>query len=100
LNFGIDFSSRAFAGGERYDSRTEKLGYCSIPAVGLAIGDSTLCDLLRKKDLLSQLERAIDCSLVFDEISKGCALKIANELRHRGFSAEYCLHNIPFGKHF
>ncbi|MDR2436390.1 MAG: histidine--tRNA ligase [Puniceicoccales bacterium] len=98
--FDSDLSSRALAGGGRYDSLAEKLGYCSIPAVGLAIGDVTLRDLLGQKNLLPQLEKVVDCFLVFDEISEGYALKMANELRHRGFSVEYCLHDISFGKQF
>jgi histidyl-tRNA synthetase len=98
--FDSDLSSRALAGGGRYDSLAEKLGYCSIPAVGLAIGDVTLCDLLRKKNLLPKLEKVTDCFVVFDETSRGHALKLANGLRRRGFSAEYALHNIPFGKQF
>jgi histidyl-tRNA synthetase len=98
--FDSDLSSRAIAGGGRYDSLAEKLGYCSIPAVGLAVGDVTLCDLLRKKNLLPRLEKVTDCFVVFDEISRGHALRLVHGLRRRGFSVEYVLHDIPFGKQF
>ncbi|MDR2720738.1 MAG: histidine--tRNA ligase [Puniceicoccales bacterium] len=98
--FDSGLSSRALAGGGRYDSLTEKLGYCSIPAVGLAIGDVTLCDLLMEKKLLPHLEKVMNCFLIFDEISREYALKLANKLRHRWFSVEYCLHNISFSKQF
>jgi histidyl-tRNA synthetase len=69
-----------------------------MPAVGLAICDVTLYDSLRKKNLLPQLEKVINYFLVFDEMFRGRALKMTNELPHRGFSMEYCLHDIPFGK--
>ncbi|MDR1255669.1 MAG: histidine--tRNA ligase [Puniceicoccales bacterium] len=96
--FDRSLTSRALAGGGRYDSLAEKLGYGSIPAVGLAIGDVTLCDLLREKKLLPKLGKITDCFIVFDEISRNHGLKLANELRRCGLSVEYALRDIPFGK--
>jgi histidyl-tRNA synthetase len=96
--FDRDLASRALAGGGRYDSLTEKLGYDSIPAVGLAIGDVTLCDLLREKNLLPELKKNTDYFVIFDEISKNHALKLTNELRRSGFAVEYALHDVSFGK--
>jgi histidyl-tRNA synthetase len=96
--FHRSLASRALAGGGTYDSLTKKLSYGSIPVVGLAIGDVTLCDLLREKNLLPELEKNTDCFVIFDEISKTHAVKLDNELRHGGFAVEYALHDISFGK--
>ncbi|MDR0715695.1 MAG: histidine--tRNA ligase [Puniceicoccales bacterium] len=96
--FDRAMTSRALAGGGRYNSLAEKLGYSSIPAVGLAIGDVTLCDLLREKNLLPKLKKITDCFVIFDETSKYHAMRFANELRRHGFAVEYSLHPIPFGK--
>jgi histidyl-tRNA synthetase len=44
--------------------------------------------------------KSTDCYVIFDEISKNHALKLANGLRHGGFAVEYAFHDISFGKQF
>jgi histidyl-tRNA synthetase len=90
--------SRALAGGGRYDCLVEKLGYGDIPAVGMAIGDVTLRDILREKNLLPKLEKTLNCFLVFDTSSKDYAMELANELRRCGLSLEYSFRDLSLTK--
>lgn len=98
--FDRELSSRALAGGGRYDSLTEKLGYQSIPAVGLAIGDVTLSNLLHEKRLLPQCKKSLDYFFVFEPFCQNVVLKVANMLRRNNISVEYCLNNISFSRQF
>jgi histidyl-tRNA synthetase len=85
---------RALAGGGRYDDLAPKLG-CSkinIPAVGLAIGDVTLQELLIKKQKLPSMPPSRNIFLAFnspeDETS---VLQDAHFLRQKGFPVTYAM---------
>ena len=54
--FEASGEGRALAGGGRYDDLVGKLGSQPMPAVGFAMGDVTLGDLLEKKGLLEEAE--------------------------------------------
>jgi histidyl-tRNA synthetase len=90
---------RALAGGGRYDDLATKLG-CSktnIPAVGLAMGDVTLRQLLEDKGKLSDAQAYIypwraDIALLFDSPkAKAWALEDATQLRQKGYVVTYNL---------
>ena len=84
---------RALAGGGRYDQLFEKLTQHPMPAVGFAIGDVTLTDLLNKYHLLPNYRRTVDVCCVFEETERDVALQQAQVLRQRNFSVLY-----PFGE--
>ena len=92
--------SRALAGGGRYDALTEKLGYQKIPAVGAAIGDVTLTDLLRKNNLLPNCERALDCFVVFENSCREWAFKLIDLLRSNEICTDFLMHDSAFDKQF
>ncbi len=98
--FDSKLSSRALAGGGRYDTLTEKLGYQSIPAVGVAIGDVTLSDFLKEKNLLPVYKKNIDCFIIFEQKSRSYALRLINELRMKNIIAEYSMKALSFDKQF
>jgi histidyl-tRNA synthetase len=83
--------SRAIAGGGRYNNLIEKFGYPKTAAVGLAIGDVTLTNILREKHLLPAFEPKCDLYMIFDENSKSFALQDSHQLRLAGISVTYAL---------
>ena len=52
--FEVSGEGRAIAGGGRYDALVKKLGGPNMPAVGFAMGDVTLVDLLESKSLVPE----------------------------------------------
>lgn len=92
---------RALAGGGRYDDLVEKLCGQAMPAVGFAMGDVTLVDLLEKKSLLEVAEPVPDFVLVLGGAAERAqALKDAAVLRAAGYRVEYPLKEVAFGKQF
>jgi histidyl-tRNA synthetase len=83
--------SRAIAGGGRYDDLIEKFGYPRTAAVGLAIGDVTLANVLADKHLMPAFDPIFDLFIIFDEPSTALALGDAYFLRSQGFSVNYML---------
>ncbi len=86
-------------GGGRYDGLVQELGGPDTPAVGWAIG------LERLIILLQQLDATQTTAIDFYVVSRGTAaehqaLKIAQKLRHSGFSVELDLSGSAFGKQF
>ncbi len=86
-------------GGGRYDGLVQELGGPDTPAVGWAIG------LERLIILLQQLDATQTTVIDFYVVSRGTAaehqaLKIAQKLRHSGFSVELDLSGSAFGKQF
>ena len=63
---GVDCGreGRALAGGGRYDTLLEKLGYNPMPACGFGMGDVTMTDLLEEKGLLPPIIQKPDLYLV------------------------------------
>lgn len=90
--------SRALAGGGRYDDLVKKLGYNDLPAVGFAIGDVTLGNLLREKGLLPDITKKINVYVVFSQTTERTAMSIISQLRSRGHSVEYSLKEQSFSK--
>jgi histidyl-tRNA synthetase len=95
-------TARALAGGGRYDNLIQKLGGPDLPAVGFAIGDMTV------GDLLAELERPLggvetpDVYLVLGEGAdiRQTALGVVATLRAAGLSVDYPLKETGFGKQF
>ena len=56
--------ARALAGGGRYDNLVKKMGGPDLPAVGFAMGDVTLADLLDEVKLSPTLIEAADYYLI------------------------------------
>ncbi|HCJ11816.1 MAG TPA: histidine--tRNA ligase [Opitutae bacterium] len=83
--------SRALAGGGRYDELVKKLGGPDMPAVGLAIGDVTLKDLLEEKELLPLYFHTVDLFVIIGEgeSEKTCAYQDILDLRRAGWSVSY-----------
>ena len=92
---------RALAGGGRYDDLIERLSGNSMEAVGFAMGDVTLLDLLESRSLLPTLTDKPDVVLIFSgDEERAAALKDAAFLRHSGFRVEYPLKQLGFSKQF
>lgn len=93
--------SRALAGGGRYDHLVKKLGGPDIPAVGYAMGDVTMLDLLSEKNLIPQTLPSPECFVVMESPQvQADALKVATYLRDKGISVEYALKEGSFNKQF
>ncbi|MDR0351108.1 MAG: histidine--tRNA ligase [Puniceicoccales bacterium] len=86
--------SRALAGGGRYDDLTKKMGYAELPAVGFAIGDVTLANLLSEKELIPNLTKSMDVFMVFDDEFKREAMGDVILLRNHGLSSEFSIKRV------
>ena len=75
--------ARALAGGGRYDDLSQKLGYEILPAVGFAIGDVTLGNLLQEKNLLPKFEKKVKYFMVYSDSTEKIALSTATHLRKK-----------------
>ena len=99
--FEASGAGRALAGGGRYDALVKKLGGPEMPAVGFAMGDVTLVDLLESKDLLPQFLEAPDFTMVIGGAEERKAAMIdAARLRSCGYCVNYPLKEQGFGKQF
>ncbi|MDR0740927.1 MAG: histidine--tRNA ligase [Puniceicoccales bacterium] len=85
--------SRALAGGGRYDDLVEKFGYSKTAAVGLAIGDVTLGNVLAERHLIPTFDPIADLFMIFDSQTEALAMGDAYNLRERGFAINYVLKN-------
>jgi histidyl-tRNA synthetase len=90
--------SRALAGGGRYDDLTKRLGYADLPAVGFAIGDVTLGNLLKEKNIVPKLSKDIHCFVVYSTQTETLALQRATMLREQRINTDYCLNPTTFSK--
>lgn len=100
--FDREQANRAIAGGGRYDTLLEKLGYPSMPACGFGMGDVVLWDLLTEKKLAPALISKPDiyCVIGLGEGERTAALATIASLRAAGHIVEYPLKSIGFGKQF
>ncbi len=98
--FDRALSTRALAGGGRYDALTEKLGYQNIPAVGAAIGDVTLIDFLKRKARLPYNEKKLDCFVIFEQDYRLWALQVIDMLRKSDISTDFLMRTASFDKQF
>jgi histidyl-tRNA synthetase len=90
---------RALAGGGRYDDLVQKLGGPAMPAVGFAMGDVTVADLLQAKDLLPRYFEKADVGLVVEPTApRANALLFAQTLRAAGYSVEVPLSGQSLNK--
>ncbi|MFT5837370.1 MAG: histidyl-tRNA synthetase [Candidatus Azotimanducaceae bacterium] len=99
--FEASGEGRALAGGGRYDALVKKLGGPDMPAVGFAMGDVTLVDLLQSKSLMPEyLQRPEFIAIIGGDDERDAALADAAQLRSIGYQVEYPLKNQGFGKQF
>jgi len=99
--FDIKGKFRAIAGGGRYNQLISKLGGPDLPAAGFAVGDVVLQDLLDDRGLSPKIVTGPDFYVVTSGRSeRRVALADINDLRNAGYSVEYPLREIGFGKQF
>ncbi|MEP7070986.1 MAG: histidine--tRNA ligase [Verrucomicrobiota bacterium] len=100
---------RALAGGGRYDNLIGQLsdGAASLPAVGFAMGDVVLGDLVDETAAASaQLAAALQTSpadifvIIAKEDRRTDALRVVQELREAGWGADYPLVAAKVGRQF
>jgi histidyl-tRNA synthetase len=101
---------RAIAGGGRYDNLIAQLsdGAVSLPAVGFAMGDVVLGELLRGHDAArAQMEQAIAreqridvYAVIAKEERRADAIALVQQLRDQRMRAEYPLTPAKVGKQF
>jgi histidyl-tRNA synthetase len=101
---------RAIAGGGRYDNLIAQLsdGAVSLPALGFAMGDVVLGELINEIPQASKAmqkaianERKIDIYIVIaKEERRADALKQIQQLRDRGYRVDYPLTSEKIGKQF
>jgi histidyl-tRNA synthetase len=99
--FEASGTGRALAGGGRYDDLVGRVSGHPMEAVGGALGDVTLLDLLEERDCLPPAARAVDGYLaIAAEEAREEALALATELRAAGLSVLYPFRRANFGKLF
>lgn len=99
--FEASGEGRALAGGGRYDALVKKLGGPEMPAVGFAMGDVTLADLLESKGLLPKASQSPQIVMVIGGAeARPVAMRDAASLRSRGYVVDYPLKEQGFGKQF
>ena len=99
--FEAQGKGRALAGGGRYDDLIERLSSNSMEAVGFAMGDVTLLDLLQSKGKLPKYSPKPDIMVLFSEDkARSCALSDAQFLRRSGIKVDYPLKRANFSKLF
>jgi histidyl-tRNA synthetase len=101
---------RAVAGGGRYDNLIEQLsdGTAKLPAVGFAMGDVVLGELIKDRPTASQKmettlrdESKIDIYVVIAKEERRLdALAEIQNLRNRGYRVDYPLASVKVGKQF
>jgi histidyl-tRNA synthetase len=99
--FEASGEGRALAGGGRYDALVKKLGGPDMPAVGFAMGDVTLVDLLESKSLMPDYIQSPEfIAIIGGEDERAFAMADAAQLRAVGYQIEYPLKNQAFAKQF
>ncbi|MDR1254687.1 MAG: histidine--tRNA ligase [Puniceicoccales bacterium] len=98
--FEADLNGRALAGGGRYDLLFEKLTGHALPAVGFAMGDVTLLDVLQKYHLLPKITFPLDCFVIFENSTRRQALQDVGNLRQNDLSVTYILGEGTVSKQF
>ena len=99
--FEASGQGRALAGGGRYDSLVRKLGGPEMPAVGFAMGDVTLKELLESKQLIPSYIESLDfVAIIGGAEARSTALKDVSSLRSAGYRVDYPLKDQGFGRQF
>jgi histidyl-tRNA synthetase len=97
--FDAGRSLRAIAGGGRYDELLKLLGGVDLPAVGFAIGDVVLGELLQQRGLAPAPASAIDAFVAgVTDADAPYVLHLAHALRDGGVRVEYSLRAEAVGK--
>lgn len=92
---------RALAGGGRYDHLLGKVSKADLPAVGFAIGDVVLAELLQERGILPKYVTAPDLyAILGGPVERKAALGDIYLLREAGYRVEYPLKEAGFGKQF
>lgn len=97
--FDAQRSLRAIAGGGRYDGLLSQLGGVDLPAVGFAVGDVVLGELLRERGKVPPVQPPIDvfvAAVTGDDLPH--VLRLAHDLRDAGVRVEYALKIEAIGK--
>ena len=99
--FDIQGDHRAIAGGGRYDHLVKKLGGPDMPAVGFAMGDVVIKDILQEKDLLPNYVQVPDVyAVIGSDDTLPVALGQIQFLRQAGYTVDYAIRSLGFGKQF
>lgn len=99
--FDLGGEFRAIGGGGRYDHLLGDLCGVPLPALGFGMGDVVLGELLKSRQKTPLLPPAVDAFLVIaDEAYRGQAMKLLQQLRDAGVSADYSLAPAKVGKQF
>jgi histidyl-tRNA synthetase len=72
--FACNGQSHALAGGGRYDNLVKKRGYTDLSAIGFAIGDVILGNLLNETNLTPKFSEKVYRFIVFSERTEALAL--------------------------
>jgi histidyl-tRNA synthetase len=97
--FDAGRTSRAIAGGGRYDDLLARLGGVDLPAVGFAMGDVVLGDLIRERGLLPEPSASVEVFIAgVTEADLPHVLALAHECRDAGLRVEYALTAQAVGK--
>jgi histidyl-tRNA synthetase len=92
-------SLRAIAGGGRFDGLLALLGGVDLPAVGFAIGDVVLGELLKDRGLAPPPVGGVDAFVAgVTEEDLPHVLRLAHQLRDAGIRVEYALKPDALGK--
>ncbi len=94
-------TARALAGGGRYDNLLQKLGGVDLPAVGFAMGDVTMADLLQElKRPLGIIDKPDVYLVIGGAAERATALELVGKLRSAEVSVDYPLKDEKYGKQF
>ncbi len=97
--FDAGRSLRAIAGGGRFDGLLKLLGGVDLPAVGFAIGDVVLGELLKDRGLAPATPATIDAFVAgVTEEDLPYVLRAAHQLRDGGIRVEYALKADALGR--
>ncbi len=97
--FDAGRSHRALAGGGRYDDLLGRLGGVELPAVGFAMGDVVIGEVLRERGLIPAAPPSIDVFIAgVTEADLPHVLALAHECRDAGLRTEYALTAQAVGK--
>ncbi|MDR0307902.1 MAG: histidine--tRNA ligase [Chitinispirillales bacterium] len=98
--FDVKGNLRAIAGGGRYDNLVKLYGGPQTPAVGFAVGDVVLGELLKSKGIAPPQPPRSDLFLIsIDNDSYTKIISTAQKLRNMGISCEFSLkENSNIGK--
>ncbi len=92
---------RAICGGGRYDDLLQALGGVDLPALGFGMGDVTLSELLKLRDLVpTDVQRIDDFIICVSEAERPAALGLARALRDQGRRVSYDLRARSVGRQF